>query len=179
MKAFRFTLLLVAVLAVLFWGLHNPDYTLFSNDSPLGMGNSDWSKAGTDSLHGDPSLWNDLNWLGIHEIDGPPNAYWMLLQVGCPGLWVFCGPFMVWVFFRFKEPRKGLWNRVWRSFMAGFFVWLCFRSVQAFLNVRWSETTESEVLLTLGAVALFLSVVGFAMLVAMKETNEIRPRETR
>lgn len=58
----------VAALGYLFYPLLHPDITLFSNDGPLGVMNSQWIREGYPP--GQP-MWNDLWWLGAGSERSP------------------------------------------------------------------------------------------------------------
>jgi hypothetical protein len=61
--------LLIGALLLLFWRVLRPDYTLFSNDGPLGLLSARYA----DLPSGIFSVWQDLNWLGGAELSGMPS----------------------------------------------------------------------------------------------------------
>jgi hypothetical protein len=52
--------LLIVALLLLFWRVFRHDYTLFSNDGPLGQLCAEWAKQPSATF----ACWEDLNWLG-------------------------------------------------------------------------------------------------------------------
>ncbi len=98
------TILLVAILAVLFWRSFLPDYVHFSNDGPLGPENADWLRL----PYGLTGMWDDLNDIGANAGSFPPslNAFihWTLGPVGYAKFLVPIALFILglgaWTFFR-------------------------------------------------------------------------------
>jgi hypothetical protein len=64
------TIILSALLAVLFAKSFNPNFVLFSSDGPLGA----ISSAAADMDSGFRGFWQDLNWLGIENPAALPNT---------------------------------------------------------------------------------------------------------
>src|SRR5579863_5672895 len=74
------TILLVAILAVVFWRLFNPAYVMFSNDGPLG-GIVAEQNSMPSVMNG---LWVDLNWLGGEGVSQPPAVSSILRTILSP-----------------------------------------------------------------------------------------------
>ena len=96
--------LLLGVLLLLFWKALKADYTVFSNDGPLGQLCADWAKLPS-ALFG---CWEDLNWLG----SAMPTGF---LSVATSVL-IVLGP--LWY--------SKLWAALAILFL-GLSAWLCFR----------------------------------------------------
>jgi hypothetical protein len=75
-------LLLLALLALLFWRSFLPGYVHFSNDAPLGQQNADWLKLPSGIL----GLWDDLNDIGSNSGAYSPTISaalnWLLGPIG-------------------------------------------------------------------------------------------------
>lgn len=97
-------LLLLALLAVLFWRSFLPDYVHFSNDGPLGQENVDFVKLPA-ALHG---MWDDLNATGTDAGTFTPGIsnmlLWLLKPVGFAKFYAMIALFIMgtgaWTFFR-------------------------------------------------------------------------------
>jgi hypothetical protein len=101
---FFFPVLLVVVLALLFWKSFLPNYVHFSNDGPLGQQNEDWLKLPS-SMFG---MWDDLNDTGQNPGSFSPGVTMVLKWLLGPiGFAKFYAPFALfilglgaWTFFR-------------------------------------------------------------------------------
>ena len=99
-----FALLLLAVLAIIFWRSFLPDFVHFSNDGPLGQQNVDFLKLPS-SFTG---IWDDLNDTGFNGGAFPLSVValikWLLGPVGyskfLAPIALFILGFGAWTFFR-------------------------------------------------------------------------------
>jgi len=81
-------LLLLLVLSVPFFRSFNPNYTLFSNDCPLGQMTAEQNRP-PGTLFGS---WSDLNWLGNEAINSSPTLSNLLLYLPTPNIWSRSAP---------------------------------------------------------------------------------------
>jgi len=106
-RRFVAPLLLVIVLAILFWRSFLPEYVHFSNDGPLGMQNAEW-------LHlpeGFAGMWYDLNSLGANSGQASPDFISLIRWIVGPlGYSKFLAPICLWIL--------------------GFSAWFCFRQMR-------------------------------------------------
>src|SRR5471030_2539293 len=98
------SLLLLAVLSLLFWRSFLPGYIHFSNDGPLGQQNVEWSQ-----LPGAfTGIWDDLNVIGFSGGSFTPSLTamikWLLGPVGLAKFYAPIALFILglgaWTFFR-------------------------------------------------------------------------------
>lgn len=95
---------LLCVLLFLFGKSLNPDYTVFSNDGPLGIIHSEPLRL-PDAFTG---TWQTLNWIGRHETSAIPSITWNLLYLlgplqfskHYPAITILFLGLAAWVFFR-------------------------------------------------------------------------------
>jgi hypothetical protein len=73
-------LLMVVLLALLFWRSFSPDYVHFSNDGPLGQQNAAWSRM----PGGLTGMWGELNYLGADAGTGTLNVTTLFLTLLSP-----------------------------------------------------------------------------------------------
>lgn len=112
LKAFGLcALLLFLVLSVLFWRAYLPEYTVFSNDGPLGAMVATQNRLPTIIV----GMWMDLNWLGNPYPSPGPMLSTLLRLVTTP---LFCSKILC----------------QFSLFVAGLCAWFCFRQYR-FSNI--------------------------------------------
>jgi hypothetical protein len=79
-------LLLLVILSALFYRSYSSDYTLFSNDCPLGQMTAAQNRP-PGTLTGS---WADLNWLGKEGLNSSPTLSNLLLYLPTPDIWSRC-----------------------------------------------------------------------------------------
>jgi hypothetical protein len=97
-------LLLLVLLAILFWRSFLPDYVHFSNDGPLGQENVDWAKLPAAWT----GMWDNLNDTGYNTGSFIPSLsaliLWLLQPVGFAKFYAMVALFILgvgaWTFFR-------------------------------------------------------------------------------
>ena len=97
-------LLLLGVIALLFWRSFAPGYVHFSNDGPLGQQNVNWQKLPA-AMTG---MWDDLNVVGVNVGTSTPDIraliFWALGPVGYSKFFAPISLFILglgaWTFFR-------------------------------------------------------------------------------
>lgn len=88
-STWRIPLLLVVLLAIIFWRSFSPDYVHFNNDGPLGQQNSEWRKL-PDGFTG---AWYDLNDIGSSVgAQGLEFVTLLFMLAGPVGLMKFVAP---------------------------------------------------------------------------------------
>ncbi|MGA2787523.1 MAG: hypothetical protein ABSF60_08345 [Verrucomicrobiota bacterium] len=100
----KFSILLAALLALLFWRSFLPDFVHFSNDGPLGQQSAGWVRLPAAFT----AMWDDLNDIGSNCGTFPPDLnalfQWFLGPTGYlkffPPIALFILGFCAWCFFR-------------------------------------------------------------------------------
>src|SRR6185312_7271282 len=103
-RAYLIPLLLVGILAILFWKSFAPDYVHFSNDGPLAQQMTEWSQF-PGAFTG---IWGDLNGIGNSGGSASPDItsiiHWILGPVGYSKFLAPIAMFILglcaWIFFR-------------------------------------------------------------------------------